>query len=149
MAIERIFAILRARPVRIALTILLTALLATLLVAAVFWSRFDVQRLAFLGGVLFAAVLAIASQASRAEWLAMRRTRQLEHARNQLAQEAARSHHAAGAMRMLESRFQLVCDAVPSLIVFVDRERHCRFHNRAIERKTGRAGGKITGRQGR
>lgn len=147
MIMERILAILRTRPVRIALAFLLTALLAGMLVVTIFWSRFDLQWLAFLGGVLFAAVLAIASQASKAEWLVLRRTRQLDRVKELLVQEAARSRNAAEAMRMLESRIQLVSNALPSLILFVDRDQRCRFHNRAVERKTRLPGEQITGRQ--
>ncbi|MBI3045406.1 MAG: EAL domain-containing protein [Betaproteobacteria bacterium] len=143
---NRILAILRTRAVRIALAFLLTALLAGMLIVTIFWSRFDLQWLAFLGGVLFAAVLAIASQASKAEWLVLRRTRQLDRLKEQLSQEAARSRNAAEAMRMLESRFQVVGNALPSLILFVDRDQRCRFHNRAVERKTRLPGDQITGR---
>src|SRR6185436_5668770 len=142
---DRAAAIWRARPVRIAITFALTALLAAMLVLTLYWSRFDVKWLMFLGGVLFAAVVAIASQMSKAEWLVMRRTRQLERARTQLNEEMARGHHAADAMRMLESRFQLVCNALPSLVAFVDRDLHCRFHNQAFERKTRLPGAKISG----
>ena len=122
MAAGPFFAVLRSRPVRIALTFLLTALLAGMLVVTIFWSRFDLQWLAFLGGVLFAAVLAIASQASKAEWLVLRRTRQFERVKDLLGQEAARSRNATEAMRMLEARMQLLINAIPSPIFFVDRD---------------------------
>jgi EAL domain-containing protein (putative c-di-GMP-specific phosphodiesterase class I)/PAS domain-containing protein len=76
----------------------------------------------------------------------LRRARQLERAKEQLSQEVVRGHRTADAMRMLESRFQLVSNALPSLIFFVDREQHCRFYNRAFEIKTRLPGKRITGR---
>lgn len=142
---ERILAILRWRPVRIGLTATLPAVLATLLVAIIFWSRFDVQWLTFLGGVLFAAMLAIASRASKAEWLVIRRTKQLQRVKELLSKETARSHNAMEAMHMIEARMRLVSNALLSLVLFVDRDQRCRSHNLAVERKTGLSGEKITG----
>jgi POT family proton-dependent oligopeptide transporter len=67
--------------VRLALVLLAAGALGAALVVTIYLTIVDLQWLAFLGGVLFAAVLAMASQASRAEWTIARRTRQLERAR--------------------------------------------------------------------
>ena len=128
---------LRHRWVRAALPILLTALLGAGLTATVYWTLYDPQWIAFLGGVLFAAVLALASQASKAQWLIMRRTRQMERLRMQLAQEAARARSATEAARIAESRLRLLADALPTLILFVDQDERCMYHNRAVENKIG------------
>ena len=128
---------LRHRWVRAALPILFTALLGGGLAATVYWTLYDPQWIAFLGGVLFAAVLALASQASKAQWLIMRRTRQIERLRMQLAQEAARARSATEAARIAETRLRLLADALPTLIVFVDQDQRCMYHNRAVENKTG------------
>lgn len=119
------------RPVRIALSLGLTLLLGALLVATIHFTRYDLQWLAFLGGVLFAAVLAMASHASKAEWLIARRTRQLERIREQLAEETSRGKSTAEALRMAELRMRLVSDALPMPILYVDRELRCRYHNQA------------------
>ncbi|MBI2509820.1 MAG: EAL domain-containing protein, partial [Betaproteobacteria bacterium] len=142
---KALLAILNLRPVRIVLYVLLAGLLAALLTATIFWTQFDVMWVAFLGGVLFAAVGAMATQASKAHWLAMRRSMQLDRIRAQLSQETARSRNATEAMRIVEARMRLLGNAVPTLILYVDREQRCRYHNLAVERKTGRSAGQITG----
>ena len=128
---------LRHRWVRAALPILFIALLGGGLIATVYWTLYDPQWIAFLGGVLFAAALALASQASKTQWLIMRRTRQMERLRMQLAQETARTHSATEAARIAETRLRLLADALPTLILFVDQEERCLYHNRAVKNKTG------------
>jgi EAL domain-containing protein (putative c-di-GMP-specific phosphodiesterase class I)/PAS domain-containing protein len=142
---KALLAILNLRPVRIVLYVLLTGLLAALLTATIFWTQFDAMWIAFLGGVLFAAVGAMATQASKAHWLAMRRSMQLDRIRAQLSQETARSRNATEAMRIVEARMRLLGNAVPTLILYVDREQRCRYHNLAVEQKTGRTAGQIAG----
>ncbi|MBI2296974.1 MAG: EAL domain-containing protein [Betaproteobacteria bacterium] len=131
--------------VRLALVLLAAGALGAALVVTIYLTIVDLQWLAFLGGVLFAALLAMASQASRAEWTIARRTRQLERAREQLTQEVARSRNAAEAMRISEARMRMLSDALPSLIFFVDRDERCRYHNVAAGRKTGLAADRING----
>jgi EAL domain-containing protein (putative c-di-GMP-specific phosphodiesterase class I) len=126
----------RKRTVPILLPVVLTGFIGAILVATIYWTHFDLTWIAFLGGVLFAAVLAMASQASRAEWLIARRTAQLERVRKQLAEEVARSRNAAEAMRIADARLRLVSDAVPSLVLFVSRDERCHYYNRAIMEKT-------------
>lgn len=137
--------ILTARPVRVVLSVVLTGLLGALLVATIHFTRVDLQWIAFLGGVLFAAVVAMASQASRAEWRVARRTKQLERARAQLGEEIARSRNTAEALRIADARLRLLSDALPTLILYVDRNERCRHHNRAVERKTGFPAERIEG----
>ncbi|MEK6591498.1 MAG: EAL domain-containing protein [Pseudomonadota bacterium] len=133
------------RPVRIALSLGLTLLLGVLLVATIHFTRYDLQWLAFLGGVLFAAVLAMASHASKAEWLIARRTKQLERLREQLAEATSRSKSAAEALRMAELRIRLVADALPMPALYVDRELRCRYHNQACRELTALAAENIDG----
>ncbi len=130
---------------RVVMTVALTGLIGALLVATIYFTRYDLQWIAFLGGILFAAVLAMASHASKAEWLISRRTKQLERARDQLTQETARSRNTAEAMRIAEARMRLVTDALPSLILYVDRDERCRYHNRAVQEKAGLTADKIDG----
>lgn len=131
--------------VRLALVLLAAGALGAALVVTIYLTIFDLQWFAFLGGVLFAAVLAMASQASKAEWTIARRNRQLERARERLTQEVARSRNAAEAMRISEARMRMLSDALPSLIFFVDRDERCRYHNVAAGQKTGLAADRIDG----
>jgi len=136
----------RLRSVRIVLNVLLTGLVAALLAAVIVWTQFDAMWIAFLGGVLMAAMVTVATQASKAQWLAARRIKQLDRIRAQLGQETARSRNATEAARIAESRMRLLADASPSLILFVDRDERCRFHNRAVEHRTGLNAEQISGR---
>jgi EAL domain-containing protein (putative c-di-GMP-specific phosphodiesterase class I)/PAS domain-containing protein len=144
-AAAKLLAFVRRRPVGIVLSLALTLLLGALLVATIHFTLFDLQWLAFLGGVLFAAVLSMASQASKAEWLIVRRTRQLERLREQLAEESNRSKTAAEALRAAELRMRVVGDALPVPMLYVDRDLRCRQHNHAWRTLTGLAQQQIEG----
>ena len=137
---------LRPRWVRAAITIVSAGVLSTGLTATIYWTQFDPKWIAFLGGVLMAAMVAVVTQASKAQWLATRRTKQLDRIRAQLGQEAARSRNATEAARIAESRMRLLADALPSMILFVDRDERCRYHNRAVEHRTGLSAEQISGR---
>ncbi len=137
---------LRRRWISAALTIVSTGVLSAGLTATIYWTQFDPKWIAFLGGVLMAAMVAVATQASKAQWLATRRTKQLDRIRAQLGQESARSRTATEAARIAESRMRLLADALPSMILFVDRDERCRYHNRAVEHRTGLTAERISGR---
>jgi EAL domain-containing protein (putative c-di-GMP-specific phosphodiesterase class I) len=85
------------------------------------------------------------SRASKAEWTIARRTMQFERAREQLNQEVTRSRSATDAARIAEMRLHLLIDALPNLILYVDRDERCRNHNKAAENKTGRTAEQISG----
>lgn len=143
--ISRILIFLNRRPMRIALSLGLTLVLGVMLVATIQFTLFDLQWLAFLGGVLFAAVLATASQASKAEWVITRRTRQLERAREHLEQEKTRARSADEAMRAMEARSGLVHDLLPMPILYIDRDLRIRHHNRAFLKLTDWPADRIDG----
>lgn len=123
----------------------LSATLGALLIATIYFTRFDLQWLAFLGGVLFAAVLALVSQASKVEWLLMRRSKQLERVREQLGQEIARTRNAAHGLQAAEKRMQQVSDQLPILFLYVDRDERCRYHNKACAEWLGLPAESISG----
>lgn len=123
----------------------LTLLLGVMLIATIYFTLFDLEWIAFLAGVLFAAVAATASQASKSQWLVMRRTRQLQRVKGVLADATARLERTAEALRVAESRFCLISDTLEVKIVFVDREERCRYHNRAFAQWRGRSSEQIEG----
>lgn len=129
--LSRLVSLLQRRPVRIALSIALSAVLGGLLIVTIHYTRVDLQWLAFLGGVLFAAVLALVSQASKAEWLLLRRTRQIERVREQLNEEIARGRNSAQALLAAEARMRHLSDHLPFPLFYFDRNGNCRYHNRA------------------
>lgn len=129
--IAKLSLVLGRRSVRTALALGLTLVLGLLVIATIYFTLFDLQWLAFLGGILFAAVLAMASQASKAEWLIIRRTTQLDRAREQLQREMARRKISEDAMLATEARMQMLKDELPIPILFVNRGLRIQRHNKA------------------
>lgn len=125
----------------------LSATLGALLIVTIYFTRFDLQWLAFLGGILFAAVLALMSQASKVEWLLMRRSKQLERVREQLGQEIARTRNAAHGLQAAEKRMQQVNDQLPIPLLYVDRDERCRYHNKACAEWLALPAERIVGQQ--
>ena len=133
------------RHLRALLGVALTLLLGVMLIATIYFTLFDLEWIAFLAGVLFAAVVATASQASKSQWLVMRRTKQLQRVKGLLANETARLGRTAEALGLSESRFHLISDALPVMIVSVDGEERCGYHNRAFAKWRGRSREQIEG----
>jgi EAL domain-containing protein (putative c-di-GMP-specific phosphodiesterase class I) len=123
----------------------LALLLGAMLFVTIYFTLFDLQWIAFLAGILFAAVAALASQASKAQWLVMRRNRQLQRVKDLLAQESVKLKYSVQALKHADERFQYINDALPVLIVFVDGEERCRYHNLAFAQWCKHASGQING----
>ncbi len=132
----RLSEFLSRRWVKTLLALGLTLTLGLMVIATIYFTLFDLQWLAFLGGVLFAAILATASQASKAEWLIMRRTTQLERTREELKREAARRKISEDAMRANETRMHLVYSLMPTPMLYVDRDLRIHEHNAAARTLT-------------
>src|SRR6185436_2497649 len=96
--------------------------LGALLTATIYWTLFDPKWIAFLGGVIFAATLAGASRMSTLQWRLARRNLQVERLRLKLSQEAGRAHAATDAIAAGEERMQLLCDALSTPVLFIDRD---------------------------
>jgi EAL domain-containing protein (putative c-di-GMP-specific phosphodiesterase class I)/PAS domain-containing protein len=123
----------------------LALLLGAMLFTTIYFTLFDLQWIAFLAGVLFAAVAALASQASKAQWLILRRTRQLQRVKDLLAQESLKLKYATQALKHADERFQFINDKLPVMIVFIDREERCHYHNHAFAQWCKHASGQISG----
>ncbi len=124
------------RSVRTVLSLVLTTVLGLMVIATIYFTLFDLQWLAFLGGILFAAVLSMASQASKAEWLIIRRTTQLDRAREQLQREAARRKISEDAMSANQVRMRMINDLLPIPMMFVDRDLRIHEQNKALRELT-------------
>ena len=135
----RIRRVLELRAVRLAFSIAVCWLVGGMLAATMYWTLFDPRWTVFLGGVLFAGVLSLVSQASRAEWIVAKRTRQIDRMRTKADEAAARSGAATAAFQAADLRLRKLAEVLRSAVIFVDRERMCRFHNAALELKLGAA----------
>lgn len=132
----KISLLLGRRSVKTALSLILTTVLGVTVIATIYFTLFDLQWLAFLGGILFAAVLSMASQASKAEWLIIRRTTQLDRTREQLQREMARGKISEDAMRANQVRTRMINDLLPIPILFVDRNLRVHEQNKAVRELT-------------
>ena len=104
----------------------------TALVLTIYFTQDNLQWIAFLTGVLIASVLAEAARASRSEWALMRRTAQLSATREKLEFEVRLRKSSEKKYTEFHSRLQLIDETLSIMIVFVDNEGHCRYHNRAF-----------------
>jgi EAL domain-containing protein (putative c-di-GMP-specific phosphodiesterase class I)/PAS domain-containing protein len=143
--IRRLLAFIYRRPIQHLLSVLATLVVGALLIVTIRFTLFDLQWLTFLGGILFAAILSLASQASKSEWLIARRTRQLERIKEQLDQEKTRGRVTEETLRAMETRALLVHDMLPLPILYIDRDLRIRQHNRPFLKLTDWPADRIDG----
>ena len=146
MSLPSFRAQLMKRPMQLLLSLLASASVSALLAATIYWTLFDPRWLTFLGGVLFAAVLAMASRASHAQWVIARRTLQLDHMKKKLAEANARSASATDAFKVVEARLRALGEALTQPVFLFDRQQRCRFHNGAAAQAAGLRDDAIDGR---
>jgi EAL domain-containing protein (putative c-di-GMP-specific phosphodiesterase class I)/PAS domain-containing protein len=140
-----LMAFLYRRPVQLVLSVLLTLILGAMLVVTIQFTLFDLQWLTFLGGILFAAILSLASQASKSEWVVARRTRQLERTREQLELERKRARITEESLQVADARAQMIHDLQPTPLLYIDRDLRIRQHNRAFLKLTDWPADRING----
>ena len=133
------------RPVQLVLSVLLTLVLGAVLVITIQFTLFDLQWLTFLGGILFAAILSLASQASKSEWVVARRTRQLERTRELLELEKKHARTAEEALQIANERAKMIHDLQPTPLLYIDRDLRVRQHNRAFLKLTDWPADRING----
>lgn len=117
------------RPFATAIALVAVALL---LVFTVYFTLASIQWVAFLTGVLMAAVLAEATRVSHAEWVVIRRTAQVSALKDKLERETQLRKGLEEAAATSRMHLQLLDEALPTMIVFVDAEGICRYSNRAF-----------------
>ncbi len=109
-----------------------TMALAAALLFAMYFTQLDWQWVTFLGGVLFAALLALVGRASKAEWSVARSTAQLSQIRNRLAEEISSRKGAQIAYQTAEEKMRLTADAIPGMLIYVNAGQRVEFHNQAF-----------------
>jgi len=133
------------RAVRPYLTVAAVLAMVGVLLAAIYFTLLDLQWIAFLAGILVAAILAMVSRASRAQWIIARRTAQLKHMRDKLAQETLRQQRAEEALAAARARLQFIDTDLPVMAVYLDAEERCRYHNAAFGKWLGLKSHQIAG----
>jgi PAS domain S-box-containing protein len=117
------------RPFMSALAVIATS---TALVFTIYFTELGPQWVTFLGGVLVAAILSEATRVSRVEWLAARRTAQLNVFKDKLEHETQLRKWTEEAVAASKPRLHLIDEVLPTMLAFVDTEGVCRYHNRAF-----------------
>ncbi len=100
------------------------------LVFTIYFTRFDLEWVAFLTGILVAAILAVATRASHAEWVVSRRSAQLASAKDKLERETRLRKEAEDSIAASKPRLHLIDEAISDMVALVDAEGHNRYHNR-------------------
>lgn len=119
-------------PIRPYLSAVAVAAVIGVLVFTIFFTYLSVEWIAFLGGVLAAAVLAEATRVSRAEWMLARRTAQMSDLKTKFDRDAALLKAAEATIAENKPRLQLIDEVIPTMVAFVDIEGRCRYHNHAF-----------------
>ena len=160
------------RIARVLAPALATLSLAALLVFTIFFTAFEWQWIAFLSGILCAAILSLVSASWKAQWRVTRRTAQLAKIKERLAAEIL-THRRTGerlerelalhqqdrerlaketeALRAAERRASgtegvlRMLECFPTAACFVDSELCCRFHTRKFAALIGKDSKQIDG----
>ena len=119
---------------------------AAMLISTIFFTQENLLWTAFLTGILIASVSAEAVRASRSEWVLMRRTAQLSSMKEKFELELGLRKSAEQKITDVQPRLQLVDETLLTMVVLIDTEGHCRYHNRAFREWLHLKAGLIDGR---
>lgn len=125
---------------------LVVLVLIAMLLGAIYFTALDIGWLTFLSGVLFAAILAMVSRASRAEWIVRRRTVQLSAFRERLAKEKILRARAEEALSLVKTSVHYVDQEMPGMLAYINSDLCFQYHNRAFRNFRGVSRDKIDGR---
>lgn len=118
-------------------------LVVVALIVAIYFTWHDWQWSTFLGGMLAAAILSLASRSARAEWLIARRTAQLAQARQKLATETHIRLRAEEDLACIEKNTIYLHESMPAMLAYLDRTGYVQYHNRAFREGIGNTVSKI------
>jgi PAS domain S-box-containing protein len=120
--------------------------ICALLLATIYLRSEDTHWVAFLGGVLMAASLALASRSAHASWIIARRNAQVAALRGRLGEETRTRAAAQAAASRLDGALRQLDEHLPAMVSFIDPERRVRYHNRAYAAALGRPGESLEGK---
>jgi PAS domain S-box-containing protein len=120
------------RTVRPVVTALAVIASAAALVFAIYFTWLDLQWIAFLAGILVAAILAEATRVSRVEWIATLRSAKLSAIKDKLEHETYLRKTAEATVAASKPKLQLLDEAIPTMVALIDTEGNCQYHNRAF-----------------
>ncbi len=134
------------RTVRPYIVILMAIITVATLILAIYFTRENLPWTAFLAGVLVASILAEAVRASHSEWLLMRRTVQLSVLKEKHERLIRKCDSNEQKLSNVQTLLQLIDEKLQTIIILVDRNGHCHFHNKAFRELTRLRAEQIEGR---
>lgn len=134
------------RTVQLYLAVIASSITVVLLLGAIYFTRGDLQWIAFLSGILVAAIVATVVRASYTELMVARHTMQLLAAEEKLAQETKLRLWAEKAATASNARLQLIGETFPAMLAYVDAGQRCRYHNLLFRQWLGLNPDEIDGR---
>lgn len=120
------------RSVRVYFVVAAVLATAGTLVFAIYFTQSSLQWVAFLTGILVAAILAEAVQVSRSEWVVMRRTAQLSSLKEKFEREIRRRQDVEQKLAGQQPRLDLIDNALQTMVLLVGTDGHCLYHNRTF-----------------
>jgi len=124
-----------------------TIALLAMLLCTIYYTWLELQWVTFLSGILCAAILALVSRASHAEWIIRRRTAQNFSLREKLSKELLLRNRAEEALATVKSGARYLDQEMPALLAYVNAEQCIQYHNRAFRTFLGMQDNQIDGRQ--
>ncbi len=114
------------------ISLIVIAVIAIVLIITIYLTQPGPLWIMFLAGVLVAAILAFTSRKSNAEKTVARLTEQLSIANEKLEHETHLRRSAEKSIVANQSRLNLIDEIFPTMVLLVDTEGNCRYHNRAF-----------------
>jgi PAS domain S-box-containing protein len=121
--------------------------LLAMLLGTIYFTWLEVSWVPFLAGILVAAMLALVSRASRAEWIVGRRTLQLLSLREKLTKELLLRSRAEEALASVKTSVHYLDQEMTAMLSYVNAEQCFQYHNRAFRTFRGIKKENIDGRQ--
>lgn len=119
-------------PVKPIASIAAALLISGMLVMTIVLTGVNMTWITFLTGILVSALLAEATRVSKAEWALMRRTAQLSAAKDKMEKADRQRKALEKTIADSQSRLHLVDEILPTMVLYVDTEGRCRYHNRTF-----------------
>ena len=123
------------------------AVIATtsVLMVAIYFTLLDLEWIAFLAGILFAAILAMVSRATRAEYAATSIIAKLGVAEEELGQKRLEHQQLKVMLDRANARLKYTDEGLVAMLACVDAEGIYRYHNQAFRRWVDLADHQIDG----
>jgi PAS domain S-box-containing protein len=102
------------------------------LISTILYVWGNLPWVSFLAGILIASIITEFVRGSRSEWVLLRRTAQLAALKKKMLQETDLRKHFEHTIAKDKLLYQLVNEKMSKIVVLIDNNGLCQFHNRAF-----------------